>query len=180
MVTADQLREFAWGLKNSGFPFLWMMRPDLVRGDEKEKGEVDEVLKGMEESGRGRVGRWCGQEEVLGHEAVGAFLTHCGWNSTVESLCGGVGMICWPFFAEQTTNCRYVCGEWGVGVEIEGEVKREKVEGIVREVMGGEKGREMRGRAKEWKETARRAVGIGGSSEEGLERLVDFLKRGCS
>ncbi|XP_020594762.1 7-deoxyloganetin glucosyltransferase-like [Phalaenopsis equestris] len=178
VVTADQLREFAWGLKNSGFPFLWIMRPDLVRGH--EGAAADEVLVRMEEDGRGKVAAWCVQEEVLGHGAVGVFLTHCGWNSTVESICGGVPMICWPFFAEQQTNCRYVCGEWGLGVEIEGEVRREKVEGIVREVMEGEKGREMRVRAREWKERGRRAAEIGGSSSEGLERLVSFLRKRCN
>ncbi|KAI0494753.1 hypothetical protein KFK09_024896 [Dendrobium nobile] len=178
VVTGDQLREFAWGLKNSGFPFLWIMRPDLVRGE--EKAAIDEVLEGVEETGRGKMARWCVQEEVLGHRAVGGFLTHCGWNSTMESICGGVGMICWPFFAEQQTNCRYVCGEWGIGAEIEGDLKRDKVEGIVREVMEGEKGKEIRVRAREWKERARRAVAIGGSSFEGLERLVSFLRNGCN
>lgn len=149
-----------------------------MRGD--EKAAVDEALAEMEETGRGKVASWCVQEEVLGHGAVGAFLTHCGWNSTVESICGGMAMICWPFFAEQQTNCRYLCREWGVGVEIEGEVKRDKVEAIVREVMEGKRGREMRVSAREWKERAMRAVGIGGSSLKGLERLVSFLKNGCN
>lgn len=118
---------------------------------------------------------WCDQEAVLAHPAIGVFLTHCGWNSTLESLCGGVPMVCWPFFAEQPTNCRYICDEWGVGLEIEGEVKRGTVEKLVREAMEGEKGMEMRRRALEWKEKARRATELGGSSRANLDKLMRDL-----
>lgn len=62
---------------------------------------------------------------MLAHPSVGAFLTHSGWNSTVEGICGGVPMLCWPFFAEQQVNCRYACTTWGVGLEIYSDVKRE-------------------------------------------------------
>ncbi|KAK8941907.1 UDP-glycosyltransferase 85A2 [Platanthera guangdongensis] len=177
VLTASQIREFAWGLKISGFPFLWILRPDLVRNGEVEMAEITGDL---EAGGKGKVARWCVQEEVLAHAAVGAFLTHCGWNSTLESVCGGVPVICWPFFAEQPTNCKYACGEWGIGVEIEGEVKRDKVAVIVREVMGGEKGEEMRKRAAKWREAARKAAEIGGSSSESLEKLIGFLRNGCT
>ncbi|KAG6477042.1 hypothetical protein ZIOFF_066292 [Zingiber officinale] len=120
---------------------------------------------------------WCPQEEVLGHSAVGGFLTHSGWNSTLESIVGGVPMLSWPFFAEQQTNCRYACTEWGNGMEIDNNVKREEVEGLIRELMGnGDKGREMRRRAVGWKEAAERATQPGGSSFLNLDRLVDLLR----
>ncbi|KAG6477036.1 hypothetical protein ZIOFF_066286 [Zingiber officinale] len=63
----------------------------------------------------GLLASWCPQEEVLGHAAVGGFLTHSGWNSTLESIVGEVAMLSWPFFAEQQTNSRYACGGHGVG-----------------------------------------------------------------
>ncbi|GJN19575.1 hypothetical protein PR202_gb06864 [Eleusine coracana subsp. coracana] len=64
---------------------------------------------------------------VLRHPAVGCFLTHNGWNSTCESLAAGVPMVCWLGFADQHTNCKYVCEVWGVGVRMDAEIKREQV-----------------------------------------------------
>ncbi|KAJ6811706.1 7-deoxyloganetin glucosyltransferase-like [Iris pallida] len=176
VMTARQLEEFAWGLANSKHPFLWVVRPDLVAAG----GESTVVPEGFveETGGRGVVVGWCPQERVLCHPCVGAFLTHSGWNSTLESICGGVPMMCWPFFAEQPTNCRYVCEEWGIGTEIDGDVRRDDVERMVREMMGGEKGREMRARAREWKERAEAAARPGGSSYEQMNALLHDLQTG--
>ena len=88
-------------------------------------------------------------------------------------------MLSWPFFAEQQTNCRYKCAEWGVAMEIGQDVRREAVEGKIREAMGGEKGKEMRRRAAEWREAAVHATRPGGGSYASLEKLVaDVLLSG--
>uniref|UniRef100_J3LWS1 UDP-glycosyltransferases domain-containing protein n=1 Tax=Oryza brachyantha TaxID=4533 RepID=J3LWS1_ORYBR len=118
-------------------------------------------------------------EKVIEHPAVGVFLTHSGWNSTLESISGGVPMLSWPFFADQQTNCRYKRTEWGVGMEIGGEVRRGELAATIREATEGEKGREMRRRAAEWKEMAARATLPGGPAETNLTRLIDevLLKR---
>ena len=84
------------------------------------------------------------KKQVLNHPSIGGFLTHCGWNSVTESLCAGVPIACWPFIADQQTNCRYACQEWGIGVEIDTNVNREEVEKLVNELMEGEKGKKMR------------------------------------
>lgn len=171
VLTPDQLKEFAWGLANSNHPFLWVVRSDLVRGDSAVLSE--EFMK--ERKDRYLIVSWCPQEQVLAHPSVGGFLTHSGWNSTLESVCNGVPLICWPFFAEQQMNCRYACRHWGIGTEIEGKVSRVQVEMIVRELMEGDKGKEMRKRAMEWKESAQAAAEEGGSSYRNLERMVNDL-----
>lgn len=122
--------------------------------------------------GRAMLTTWCPQAEVLGHEAVGVFLTHSGWNSTLESISAGVPMLCWPFAGEQQTNCRYKCTEWGIGMEIGGEVKRAEVAAMIREAMVGGKGREMRRHAAEWKEKAQRASLPGGAAEANLDEVI--------
>uniref|UniRef100_A0ACD5ZK70 Uncharacterized protein n=1 Tax=Avena sativa TaxID=4498 RepID=A0ACD5ZK70_AVESA len=155
VMSNHELLEFAWGLANSGHDFLWIVRPDIVKSEEAAV-LPPEFLQATKD--RGLLASWCDQEAVLRHDAVCVFLTHSGWNSTVEGLCGGVPMLCWPFFAEQQTNCRYKCVEWGVGMEIGDSVRREAVEGRIKEAVGGEKGREMKERAVQWREAAVRST----------------------
>ncbi|KAH7834047.1 hypothetical protein Vadar_012193 [Vaccinium darrowii] len=165
------LVEFACGLANSNHYFLWIIRPDLVTGDSAMlplKFVTSTKKKGF-------IARWCPQEEVLNHPSVGGFLTHNRWNSTLESLSAGVPMICWPFLGDQQTNCKYVCNEWEVGMEIDKNVKREEIEKIVLELMGGDKGKKMKKKATEWKELAKKATDPNGSSSLNLERLVNVL-----
>ncbi|XP_047076126.1 7-deoxyloganetin glucosyltransferase-like isoform X2 [Lolium rigidum] len=176
-MSSQDLVEFAWGLASCGYDFLWIIRNDLVKGDAVVL--PPEFLEATE--GRRLLASWCEQEAVLRHEAVGVFLTHCGWNSTLEGLNAGVPMLCWPFFAEQQTNTRYVCMEWGVGMEVGDDVRREVVGDRIREVMGGgDMGREMRRKAAEWSEIAARATTQpGGRSLANLESLLkDVLLMG--
>ncbi|KAF7851016.1 hypothetical protein BT93_L4750 [Corymbia citriodora subsp. variegata] len=176
-ILAKQLEEFAWGFANSGQTFLWVINPDMVAG-----GEAIFPPEVLDMTGkRIWLARWCPQERVLNHPAVGGFLTHCGWNSIIESIAAGVPMLCWPFFAEQPTNCWYSCGEWGIGMAIDGEVKKEEVERQVRELMEGERGKEMKKKAMEWRQMAREATRPSGSSFLNLDEVINkvlLLPRG--
>ncbi|KAM7516833.1 hypothetical protein LguiA_006416 [Lonicera macranthoides] len=168
-LTSEQLIEFAWGLANSKQCFLWAIRPDLVVGDSAVlPPEFEEVTKEL-----GLLSNWCPQEKILAHPSVGGFLTHCGWNSILESIGGGVPMICWPAFAEQPTNCWFCCNHWGIGMEI-GDVNRVEIERLVRELMVGEKGREMKRRAMEWKNLAEESTSSSGSSYKNFyDKMVE-------
>ncbi|KAJ9673869.1 hypothetical protein PVL29_023429 [Vitis rotundifolia] len=169
VMTSQQLNEFAWGLANSNQTFLWIIRPDLVSGD----AAILPPEFVAETKERGLLAGWCPQEQVLSHPAVGGFLTHNGWNSTIESVSAGVPMICWPFFAEQQTNCRYCCTEWGIGMEIDSDVKRDEIERLVKELMEGEKGKELKKKALEWKSLAEEATrGPNGSSFSNLDKMI--------
>lgn len=169
VMTNKELVEFAWGLANSNNTFLWIIRPDLVAG---EAAVVPpEFLTETKE--RGLLASWCPQDQILNHPAIGGFLTHSGWNSTLESIGSGVPVICWPFFAEQQTNCMYSWREWEIGMEIDGEVERGKVEKLVRELMDGEKGKHMKRKAMEWKKLAEEAsTGPKSESHINLDNLI--------
>ncbi|KAK8587631.1 hypothetical protein V6N13_086612 [Hibiscus sabdariffa] len=168
-VMAHQLfEEFAWGLANSKHPFLWVVRPDMVMGSPGILPE--EYYKEIEN--RGLMVNWCPQDQVLSHPSVGAFLTHCGWNSTLESISGGKPVICWPFFDEQPTNCLYLCNQWGIGMEISNDVKRDEVTSIVKMMMEGDKGKKMKNKALEWKKKAEEATKVGGTSYNNLNKFI--------
>ncbi|GKD60593.1 7-deoxyloganetin glucosyltransferase-like protein [Tanacetum coccineum] len=152
VMTPQQLVELSWGLANSNQTFLWVIRPDLVLGDSAVL--PPEFLEATRK--RGLLASWCPQVKVLDHPSIGGFLTHIysGWNSTLESISSGVPMICWPFFAEQQTNCWHSCNKWGVAMEIDSNVDRREVENLVRILMVEEKGKQMRETAIVWKTKA--------------------------
>ncbi|XP_074321495.1 7-deoxyloganetin glucosyltransferase-like [Silene latifolia] len=169
-ITNENLLEFAWGLANSNQFFLWVLRPDLVNG---EKSVIpNEFL--MEIKERGLITSWCDQETVLKHPSLGGYLTHCGWNSTLDTICGGVPVLCWPFFAEQQTNCWFSCGKWGIGLEIDGNVSRTEVEKQVRKLMVSDQGKGILSNAKKWKKLAEKSVeNECGSSYMNFNKLVN-------
>lgn len=133
--------------------------------------------------GKGLIIRgWAPQVLILDHQAVGGFLTHCGWNSLLEGVASGLPMVTWPIGAEQFYNEKLVTQvlKTGVNVGVQKMMKpvgdfisREKVEKAVREVMAGE---EMKKRAKQLAEMAKDAVKEGGSSDSEVNRLMEELK----
>ncbi|KAI4325216.1 hypothetical protein MLD38_030633 [Melastoma candidum] len=122
-------------------------------------------------SGRGLITNWCPQVKVLSHRSVGLFVTHAGWNSMMESVSGGVPVLCWPIFAEQPSNARMACTEWGIGEEIPHEVKRGQFARLVKDMMAGEK-RARKEKAAEWEVKAKEATKVGGSSYSSLDALI--------
>ncbi|KAK9050153.1 hypothetical protein SSX86_030877 [Deinandra increscens subsp. villosa] len=173
VMTHEQLVEFCWGLAKSNHSFLWIIRPDLVIGDSAVLPQ--EFL--AETSDRGLLTGWCSQEEVLSHPSIGGFLTHSGWNSTIESISSGVPMICWPFFADQQPNCWWSCNKWRIAMEIDNNVTSDEVSKLLIELMTGEKGKEMRKNVIDWKNKAEEACKFpSGSSMVNLEKLIHLLQ----
>ncbi|KAF9620968.1 hypothetical protein IFM89_015790 [Coptis chinensis] len=169
VMTPEQLIEIAWGLANSKHPFLWVIRSDLVIGE----AAILPPEFTQEIADRGMISGWCPQEQVLIHSSTGGFLTHSGWNSIMDTISGGVPVISWPFFGDQQTNCRETCVHWGIGMEIDNNVKRDNVEGLVRELMEGEKGKVMKKKAMGWKKSAEDSTEPGGSSYMNLDKVID-------
>ncbi|XP_050379385.1 7-deoxyloganetin glucosyltransferase-like [Argentina anserina] len=170
VMTPQHLMEFAWGLANSKLSFLWVIRPDLVVGESMVVLPPQFVAETKE---RGLIASWCPQEQVLNHPSVGGFLTHCGWNSIMESISAGVPLLCWPLVADQRINSRYTCYEWGIGMEISNDVKREEVQKLIEELMEGEKGKEVKTKVMMWKKLAEEASSSHGSSAITLDNLVN-------
>nr|XP_027073073.1 UDP-glycosyltransferase 74E2-like [Coffea arabica] len=170
-VDAEQMEEVAWGLRTSNYYFLW-----VVRESESNKLPKDLV---KEISDRGLVSSWCPQLEVLAHKSIGCFITHCGWNSTLEALSLGVPMVVMPRWTDQSTNAKFVTDIWKTGIKAQsdenGIVRRDVIRQCISVVMEGEKGQEIRKNADKWKDLARHAFDEGGSSDKNIKDFVSKL-----
>ncbi|WJZ88998.1 hypothetical protein VitviT2T_008249 [Vitis vinifera] len=173
-MDAKDLAEVAWGLANSNQPFLWVVRPGSVRGSQWIEQLPETFMDTVGE--RCHIVKWAPQKEVLGHRAVGGFWSHCGWNSTLESISEGVPMICRPYSGDQRVNTRYISHVWKVGLELESdELERVEIERAVRRLMVDGEGEEMRQRAMELKEKVDICTSEGGSSNRALKELVEYI-----
>ncbi|GMP30671.1 hypothetical protein CsSME_00005231 [Camellia sinensis var. sinensis] len=182
-MSREQIKELGDGLVRSGCGFLWLVKEKKVDWeDAAELGEVvgEEFIESVK--GKGLVVKdWLNQEEIMAHQAVGGFLSHCGWNSLSEAMWHGVPVLAWPQHRDQKMNAYVVeriglgmwakDWDWGGGEMV---VKGDEIGKRVGELMGNElhKVQAMRIR-----EEARKAVGDGGSSMKGLIELIETWEK---
>ncbi|KAL3505134.1 hypothetical protein ACH5RR_034975 [Cinchona calisaya] len=176
----EQLSEIALVLEASNHPFIW-----VVRKMENEQ-EISRFLDGFEErmkkDKKGLIIRgWAPQLMILNHPAVGGFMTHCGWNSTMEAMSAGVPLITWPLFAEQFYNEKILDQVLKVGVSVGADhwnllpvikgpvVESKQIEESIRRLMStSEESQQIRKRAKKMAALAK-----------GLWNKVDHLTKIC-
>lgn len=174
----ETIVEIARGLVISEVNFIWILRPDIVSSE-----ETDYLPIGYEESikDRGLIVPWCCQTAVISHPAVGGFLTHCGWNSILESVICGVPLIAWPLFADQRTNAVMLIEDLKVAlrpkIRDNGIVGRSEISEVVKELMEGEEGKEVCIKMKELKDAAKKVLSEDGSSTKALDELAFELKK---
>ncbi|MED6130802.1 hypothetical protein PIB30_003821 [Stylosanthes scabra] len=180
VVCKKQMEEIARALLDCGRPFLWVIR-------ETVKVKEEELLSCMEEvEMKAKIVKWCSQVEVLSHRSLGCFVTHCGWNSVMESMVSGVVMVGLPQGVEQRTNAKLIEDVWKTGVRVdhcvngEGIVEADEIVRCLDMVMrNGEKGSELRKNAETWKCLGREAVKEGGSSDRNLITFLHGVGEKC-
>jgi len=177
----EQVNEIAYGLLDSNVSFLWVLKQHP-----KELGLKEHVLPNgflEETSERGKVVKWSPQEEVLAHPSLVCFITHCGWNSSIEALSLGVPMLTFPAWGDQVTNAKFLVDVFGVGIRlgysmIENKfVTRDEVKKCLLEATIGEKAEDLKQNAIKWKKMAEEAVAIGGSSDRNLDEFLEEIKK---
>ncbi|GLJ55905.1 hypothetical protein SUGI_1200220 [Cryptomeria japonica] len=190
-LPAAQIREIALGLERSGQHFLWALRAsDTSRfSSEADSNGICEFLpEGYESRIRGRgfiVTKWAPQLEIVFHKSTGGFLTHCGWGSTVESICAGVPIVAWPLHSDNFTNAKLLTCELKTGVEVKEwsnteeyeMVSAEEVQVAVKRLMVSEEGMQMRKRAQDLRAQTRMAIADGGSLSNQLDSLLDHFSQ---
>lgn len=170
-LSEKQMEEVAWGLIESKCNFLWVVR-------ETEQSKLPQhFASGLVE--RGLIVNWCTQLQVLSHSAVGCFLTHGGWNSTLEALSLGVPMVVMPQWTDQPMNAKLILDVWRIGVRVRadenGIVMRDEVVARLAEVMQIERGDEIRRNVLKWKDLAIEAVSEGGTSDQNITEFAAEL-----
>ncbi|XP_073060822.1 anthocyanidin 3-O-glucosyltransferase 2-like [Primulina eburnea] len=189
-----QVKEIALALERSEHRFLWSMRKPGPKGASQFPTEYESFQEVLPEGflerteGVGKVIGWAPQVAVLSHPAVGGFVSHCGWNSTLESLWCGVPVATFPLYAEQQLNAFELVKELGLAVEIridyhkkfnaeEGDeqeiVTAEEIEAAIRRLMAEDGGGGVRQKVKEMQKISRMALMEGGSSYMAIDLFIN-------
>lgn len=190
-LTAPQLIELGLGLEACGRPFIW-----VVRGGNESRFVNWISESGFEERIKGRgilIQGWAPQVLILSHPAVGGFLTHCGWNSTLEGICAGLPLLTWPLFAEQFYNEKVAVQVLKIGVSLGSEVAmnwgegekrgvlmtREEVKQAVNQLMDevDDGARARRNRAANLGRRAKMAMEEGGSSYLNMTLMIEDIRQ---
>ncbi|XP_024932651.2 anthocyanidin 3-O-glucosyltransferase 6 [Ziziphus jujuba] len=191
----DQVKEIAKALQKCGIQFLWSLRqrPSLEHDQTVEANTfIDTVHLMLQKSTNptakmGKIIGWAPQIAILSHPAIGGFVSHCGWNSILESLWFGVPIATWPLFGDQPLNAFELVKELGLAVEIKMNnskyfmsdedgmiVSSVEIEKGIRKVM--ENDSIIRKKVKEISEKCRKTMIDGGSSHSSLERLINNIR----
>jgi len=179
-----QADELAYGLFNSGTSFLWVMKPPQKDAPFKLHVLPDGFMEKV--GNKGKVIQWSPQEQVLAHPSVACFITHCGWNSSMEALTLGVPVVAFPHWGDQVTNAKFLVDVFGVGLRLSRGlaenrlILRDEVEKCLLDAMVGPKAVEMKHNALKWKRAAKEVVAEGGSSDQNVKALVDEIRKRCA
>lgn len=191
----DQAKETAIALERSGHRFIWCLRRAKPMGPPGEFTNLEEILpEGFlhRTSEIGKIISWAPQRAVLASPAIGGFVSHCGWNSILESLWFGVPIATWPLYAEQQLNAFEMVEELGLGVEIRNHFQgvymaketemelmtAEEIERGIRCLM--EKDSDVRDRVRKMSEKSHMAVMDGGSSHAAIVKFIQDVTRNIS
>ncbi|XP_028802616.1 UDP-glycosyltransferase 72E2-like [Neltuma alba] len=189
----------AYVLELSQQRFIWVVRPPhkektsanhgsyfkLEYGENNTDSLLEKFLSRTHELGL-MVPMWAPQLEILEHSSVGAFMSHCGWNSMFEAITNGVPMIAWQLYAEQKMNAAALTEEMGVAVRVKRGgnkaevVKREEIQRLTRRVMVEEQGVYMRERVKKLQRGAKMTLSEAGSSFDSIYQLANYCKTSSS
>lgn len=174
-ITKRDLKEIANGILLTTVNFVWVLRPDVVSSDDPDPLPVGFKEKVGE---RGMILPWCCQKAVLAHPAIGGFLTHCGWNSVLESIWCEIPLLCFPLLTDQFTNRKLVVDDWKIGINLSNRkvITKEEVSNNINRLMSGKSRDEFRNMIKEAKKTLENALAPSGSSYKNMIQFIEDLK----
>ncbi|XP_019157096.1 PREDICTED: UDP-glycosyltransferase 83A1-like [Ipomoea nil] len=168
-----EFHELALGLELTNRPFLWVVRQGFIEeaGNPYPEGFIDRTRN------RGQVVEWAPQQKVLAHPSLGCFLSHCGWNSTIEGVSNGLPFLCWPYSSDQLFNKSYICDIWKIGLGFDrnenGIIGRLEIKNKVEQLFVDEN---FKARAVDLQAEVLSSVKGGGSSYRNFISFVNWIK----
>ncbi|KAK6129131.1 hypothetical protein DH2020_037109 [Rehmannia glutinosa] len=171
-ISEVEFQEVALGLELGNRPFLWVVRQDITSNVDYAypKGFKDRVHK------RGLMVSWAPQQQVLSHPSIACFISHCGWNSTIEGISNGVPFLCWPFLADQFANQTYICDEWKIGLGLSkdenGIIRKREIKDKLEHLLTDKSYKE---RALNLQDKIMDSI-RGGSSHKNFNKFIEWIK----
>ncbi|XP_065855438.1 UDP-glycosyltransferase 83A1-like [Euphorbia lathyris] len=163
-----QFEQLALALQLTNKPFLWVVRPEITQNQKYPDGF---------EPKNGRIVGWVPQHKVLSHPSIACFVSHCGWNSTIEGISNGVPFLCWPYFGDQFLNKGYICDSWRVGLGLEkdemGIIRKEELKGEIEQLIGD---KSIKERCLKVMKIMRNNVEEGGDSFTNFSKFIKWLE----
>jgi len=170
IVEPNQFKELALGLDLLNMPFLWVVRSD-------NNNKVNSAYPDEFHGSKGKIVNWVPQRKILNHPAIACFISHCGWNSTIEGVCSGIPFLCWPFFSDQFVNRSYICDVWKVGLKLDkdgnGLILKGEIRKKVDQLLGNE---DIKARSLKLKELTVNNSVNGDQSSKNLEKFINWAK----
>ncbi|KAL0388040.1 UNVERIFIED_CONTAM: UDP-glycosyltransferase 86A1 [Sesamum radiatum] len=171
----EEIGELAHGILLSEVYFVWVLHYDFIgwKGSDAFPDGFEDIVKD-----KGLIVPWCNQNMVLSSRPTGGFLTHCGWNSVLESIWYSVPMICYPFLVDQPTNRKLVVDDWKIGVNLidEEQVGRKEVASKINMLMRGENSIRMKQAIEKVSKKLHDSLDVEGSSNKNFNRFLEDLE----
>ncbi|BAT83301.1 hypothetical protein VIGAN_04043000 [Vigna angularis var. angularis] len=171
ILEPNQFKEVALGLDLLKRPFLWVVRPS------SDNDKVNNAYPDEFHGSKGKIVNWAPQKKILNHPAIACFISHCGWNSTLEGVCSGTPFLCLPFFSDQFVNRLYICDVWKVGLKLDkdenGLILKEEIRKKVEQVL--ENG-DIKARSLKLQELLVDNSVVDGESSKNLEKFINWAK----
>ncbi|KAK7340623.1 hypothetical protein VNO77_21331 [Canavalia gladiata] len=170
VLDPNQFKILALGLDSLNKPFIWVAR---LSNDNNINNAYPDEFHGS----KGKILSWAPQRKILNHPAIACFISHCGWNSTIEGVCGGVPFLCWPFLKDQFVNKSYICDIWKVGLGLDkdenGLISMEEIRKKVEQLLGNQV---IKARSLKLKEFTMNNIVEGGHSTKNLENFINWAE----
>ncbi|KAH7301063.1 hypothetical protein KP509_23G010600 [Ceratopteris richardii] len=178
----EQVKEIGGAVLADNRHFLWSYRSESAADHDSASARPSLPMDFLTRTGdRGRVVEWAPQSRVLSHPSVGAFLTHCGWSSTMEAVTNGIPLICLPIFYDQFMDAKLAVDVWKMALRLatnsRGVAEKEELRRAFSRLIDSDEGEKLRANARTFQQRSQRAPLPGGTTYNDIQSFMKGLSQ---